>query len=374
MPTGEAMTPPVPPEMVLPKFGAGCISDLVPTIFEGAFCELPVDLDNDSPKALLVLDGLGWEQLQERSDLAPNLSSMSGGAITSVAPSTTSAALTSITTGMSPGEHGVVGYRFVVDGQILNALTWRDPEFKDLRQTVPPHTVQPYEPFLGHRCSYVSKEEFRGSGFTEASWRGSQLVGYRTLGSLLSQSVQLMGQGEEFIYCYYDGIDKVSHEYGFGKEFDAEVAFTDNFVGLLAEALPSGTQLVVTADHGQVDCGTNQIVLDPTLAEKVSGLSGEGRFRWLHCGVDQVAEVQRVSQELYGDVAWVLSFEEVMDLKLFGPVVSVEARSRLGQVALLPFADTAFADPLDTGPFELRGRHGSLTSAEMLVPLLTIAC
>jgi hypothetical protein len=30
----------------------------------------------------------------------------------------------------------------------------------------------------------------------------------------------------------------------------------------------------------------------------------------------------------------------------------------------------AFDDPADTGPFRLVSRHGSLTSAEMLVPLL----
>ena len=34
---------------------------------------------------------------------------MTGGPITSVVPSTTATALTSITTGLSPGEHGVVG-------------------------------------------------------------------------------------------------------------------------------------------------------------------------------------------------------------------------------------------------------------------------
>ena len=30
----------------------------------------------------------------------------------------------------------------------------------------------------------------------------------------------------------------------------------------------------------------------------------------------------------------------------------------------------AFFDPLDTGPYVLVGRHGSLTEDEMLVPLL----
>ena len=44
--------------------------------------------------------------------------------------------------------------------------------------------------------------------------------------------------------------------------------------------------------------------------------------------------------------------------------------ARLGDVALVARDDVAFHDPLDTGPYQLVGRHGSLTSAEMYVPLL----
>ncbi len=73
---------------------------------------------------LFVLDGLGWEQLQARRSLAPMLSGMMGGPILTVAPSTTATALTSITTGLTPGEHGVVGYRVAVDGEVLNVLRW----------------------------------------------------------------------------------------------------------------------------------------------------------------------------------------------------------------------------------------------------------
>ena len=59
-----------------------------------------------------------------RPRLAPTLTSMAGGPITTVAPSTTSTALTSLTTGLPPGEHGVVGYRIAVHGEVLNVLRW----------------------------------------------------------------------------------------------------------------------------------------------------------------------------------------------------------------------------------------------------------
>jgi predicted AlkP superfamily phosphohydrolase/phosphomutase len=69
---------------------------------------------------LLALDGLGWDQLEERRHLAPTLAGMAGGAITTVAPSTTATAMSSLTLGCSPGEHGVVGYRINVRGDVLN--------------------------------------------------------------------------------------------------------------------------------------------------------------------------------------------------------------------------------------------------------------
>jgi hypothetical protein len=42
-------------------------------------------------------------------------------------------------------------------------------------------------------------------------------------------------------------------------------------------------------------------------------------------------------------------------------------------VALVPFAPVAFLDPGDTGEVTLVSRHGSLTSAEALVPLVAVA-
>ena len=73
---------------------------------------------------LLVIDGLGEEQLRERAALAPVLVSGAGGPITSVAPSTTACALTTLVTGRVPAEHGVVGYRVAVDGDVMNVLQW----------------------------------------------------------------------------------------------------------------------------------------------------------------------------------------------------------------------------------------------------------
>ncbi len=356
---------------VVPAFGRGCLTDLLVAGLEaGPSVELPVEFTPGAPRVLLVLDGLGWEQLLERSSLAPTLSAMAGGPITSVAPSTTASALTSITTGLTPGEHGIVGYRMMIDGEVLNTLRWGTNDRHDCRSTMPPPLLQPYEPFLGQRVPFVSKAEFRSSGFSAAHLRGGELHGYRTPAVMVSQISQLLAAGAPFVYAYWDGVDKVAHEYGLGVEYDAEVAFADRLVADVIAAVPSGTEVVVTADHGQVDCGDRLLPIDPGVMELVEDLSGEARFRWLHAEPGAADDLLDAALAAHGHHAWVRSIDEVLDDAWFGSSVRSEVRRRLGDVALLPFEPIGLDDPADGGIFPLVGRHGSLTSAEMLVPLV----
>ncbi|MDH5289611.1 MAG: alkaline phosphatase family protein [Acidimicrobiia bacterium] len=370
-PTKQQHDSPASPVPVRPAFGQGCITDLVPTLVGHGMVDLPAPVPADGARLLLVLDGVGWEQLCQRSALAPTLSAMAGGPITTVAPSTTAAALTSITTGLAPAEHGIVGYRMLVDDQVLNCLRWGTEIQPDARATIPPDLIQPYPPFLGHAVPLVTKEEFRRSGFSEAHLRGSPIVGYRTTAVMIHHVARLLREGERTLYAYYDGVDKVAHEYGLGPAYNAELAYADRLVADVLAAVPTGTTVMVTADHGQVDCGRNLLPVAADVMRHVARLSGEARFRWLHARPGRAGDLAEAARACHSDVAWVFTVDQVVDEGWLGPRMGAEVRSRLGDVALVPFTDTGFEDPADTGPFELIGRHGSLTAAEMLVPCLS---
>lgn len=361
-------------EPIAPAYGNGCLSDLVPVMLGLAGgSPLPIAVDPRRPQVLVVLDGLGWDQLMDRSASTPVLREMDGGPITSVAPTTTATALTSITTGLTPGEHGVVGYRMAIDGSVMNSLRWWSADQGDLRRLVPPDALQPYEPFLGQRVDYVSKAEFARTGFTGAHLRGAELHGYRTTAVMVSEIGRVVRSGAPFVYAYYDGVDKVAHEYGLDMRYDAEVAFVDRLVGDIIDAVPAGTQVHVTADHGQVDCGYDLRPIEPAVEALTVGLSGEARFRWLHAAPGAETDLLAAAVDAHGRSAWVRSLEQMIDDRWFGPTVRPEVLERYGTVALVPFEPFGFDDPDDSGPFPLIGRHGSLTRAEMLVPLLTAA-
>ena len=362
-------------DLVLPDYGGPCITNIVPALL-GPPDELPPwvpPLLADADQVVLfVVDGLGWDQLQARLTTVPTLATMEGRSITTVAPSTTATALTSLTTGLPPGRHGVVGYRIAVHGEVLNVLRWATAA-GDARQSIPPGKFQPTAPFLGERPPVVTRAEYRTSGFTGAHLDPARYWGYRTLSTMVTEVDRRLRASEPFVYAYYDGLDKVAHEYGLGEHYDAELTWIDHTIDRLLAVLPRRAALVVTADHGQVDVGDNVIELRSDVLSLCSMQSGEGRFRWLHARAGRAGALCDAARAAHEGDAWVVTRDEMVADGWFGPEVNDVALARLGDVALVARRDVAFHDPQDTGPYHLVGRHGALTSAEMRVPLLAAA-
>lgn len=357
---------------LLPDYGGACITNVVPALLEPTDTPppwLPAPLIDSNQVVLLVADGLGWEQLNERRELAPTISQLVGGPISSVVPSTTATALTCLSTGLTPGEHGIVGYRIAVNGEILNVLRWTTPS-GDARRRIDPAAFQHHAAFCGHHPPAVTKAEFARSGFSDAHLTPVRFRGYRMPSTLVVEVRRLLRNGEPFVYAYYDGVDKVAHEYGLGEYYDAELAALDRLVADLLAVLPRNAVLAVTADHGEVHVGDNIVQLDPEVQSLFAYQSGEGRFRWLHAQPGQAAALLEAATAYHGDQAWVRSREEILHEGWFGPHSSNEAVGRLGDVALAARGTLSFVDAADTGPLELIGRHGSVTPAEMLVPFV----
>ena len=370
----DGLMQPVP---VIPDYSGANLTGIIPGCLLGTSGRrpnwFPQPLQEAERIVLLVIDGLGYEQLQRHAHIAPNLMSLVGGSITTIAPSTTASALTSLVTGASPAEHGIVGYRMDMGDSVMNSLRWWS-DTRDLRKVHPPASVQPIPPFVGMTIPVVSRAELEGSAFTEAHLRGSRPCGWRAASSIVAQCASLISSGEKFVYAYYDGVDKIAHERGFGAYYDAEIAATDWLVGALLNTLPSGTTLAITADHGQVQVDDNVVHLSDDIKATLHHQSGEGRFRWLHAKRGQESDLIQIATDLYSDIAWIASRDQVVEEAWLGPArggrIADQVKRRLGDVALVPFTATTFDDPLDSGPFSLVCRHGSLTADEMFVPFL----
>jgi hypothetical protein len=267
-------------ELIRPDYGGASVSGLVPALLGREPPPwLPGPVVGARAVVLLVLDGFGWRAIDAARSRLPELAGLEGGAITTVVPSTTAAALTSISSGLPPAAHGMVGYRMLVGGQVLDVLRWKVPEGR------PPDASSVtlvHSPFGGRRdVPTVVRAEFARTGFTESHMRGVRFVGWRTTATLVTHVARLVGAGESFVYAYYDGVDKVAHEYGIlDGFFPAEQLAADRLVGDLLDVLPGDAALVVTADHGQVQF-ERWVTMEP-VARHVRAYAGDARLRYLY--------------------------------------------------------------------------------------------
>lgn len=375
----------------MPRYGTGALADLVPALLSSL--GVPGVGDNLGLPAtrkvcLLLIDGLGWEQLRAHADVAPFLSSLVPGSvpITAGFPSTTATSITAIGTGLPPGEHGMVGYSFTTpDHELINALSWttrRGEAWVDLREEFPPEQAQPAPTLFdravtaGVTVRLVTQHQFQGSGLTRAALRGGEFTGVLALGDLASGAVQSMRAGERvFCYAYHADLDLLGHFYGPGSDpWRMQLGHVDRLAATIAEALPSDAMLVVTADHGMVWVDEEDRVdfdTDPVLRAGVRLLGGEARARHVYTEPGAAEDVLAAWRDMLGARAWILSRDEAVAAGWFGPKVADHVRNRIGDLVVAGKNSSVIVrSEAEPRPTIFRGHHGSLTAEEQLVPVL----
>ena len=370
---------------VEPAYGSRSLADVLPAVSlalgvtadPAATGRIPsLDLPPAPAYVVFLVDGLGADLLASYAHAAPYLSSLltPEAVATSGVPSTTATSLTSLGTGLTPGAHGVVGFTSRVPGsdRLLNALFW-DKDIDPMQWQPHPTLFQTLES-TGVQVTTVNKREFRGSGLTVAAHRGGEWIDADRVGERVAGAVTAAASTPSLTYLYDGDLDWTGHRYGVASaQWLQQLAFIDAEAEQLRDAMPSRARLVVVADHGMVDSPDHHRVdldEDPAFREGVVLLGGEARFRHVYCAGGAVPDVAAGWAELLGDRAEVLTRDQAIDRGWFGPV-SPSVLPRIGDVVVAARDDWGLFSSVDF-PYELRlvGLHGSLTPAEMRIPLL----
>jgi hypothetical protein len=378
----------------LPGLVTGSLADVVPALLAdlGVAGSGPAPLGRLLPAGtravcLLLVDGLGWQLLGEYAADAPFLAGLAAGgrSVTAGFPSTTATSITSLGTGVPAGAHGIVGYSFTVDGQLLQPLSWTvrgDGHRVDARDLFPPEQVQPLPTALqraaaaGVRVQLAVPAVFRGSGLTRAALRGAGIAAVHALGDLAAAALAgLTGGGPALSYAYHGDLDLLGHVYGPGSlPWRLQLSHVDRLAAAIAAGLPAGAALVVTADHGMVHVPPeHRLDLDstPALLDGLRLIGGEPRARYLYTEPGAAAAVRGTWTALLGDRAWIADRDEAIAAGWYGPAVADHVRDRIGDLIVAARGDIAITrsttEPTLTA---LLGHHGSLTPDEQLVPLL----
>ncbi len=386
MTTGEAATVPAaqrdvqPGAPALPRYGELTLADLGTSLLASLGVPgepNPLGLHLADRVCLLVIDGLGWELLRDHPAAAPFLSELAVTAapLTAGFPATTATSLSSIGTGLPPGQHGVLGYQVRIPGHaaLLNALRW--DRAVDPVSWQPAATIFERAAAAGIAAIRVARTAFRDTGLSAASMRGADYRPADSLGALVATAASALAErAPALAMVYYGELDGTGHACGCrSAAWRYQLAHVDRLAEQLAGALPGGTVLYVTADHGMVDVPQrDRIDADrmPQLQAGVSLLGGEPRARHVYARPGAAADVLAAWAETLADTCWVIGRDQAIADGWFGPVGDGLA-DRIGDVIAAPRGPSAVVATV-TEPREsaLIGMHGSLTTADQLVPLL----
>lgn len=331
----------------------------------------------DSAVVILV-DGLGAEALKSRSGHARSMAGAltAKSAIESGFPTTTAAAIASLTTGLPPGQHGLVGYT-VLDAahdRVVNQLSGWDDRLDPLIWQLAP-TLFETASAEGVEALAIGPERYSDSGFTRAVLRGARYLPAASIADRMTRAAEaLKAPGRRIVYVYVPELDQAAHAHGADSaEWVRALESTDAAVATLAAALGRRDGLLVTADHGLLDIPQHaHVLVEGPLLDGVRFVAGEPRCLQLHLepGTDAEAVAARW-RDAEGHRAWVATRAEAVEAGWFGEVLP-EVLPRIGDVLVAARKAVAYYDGRLANPQgrSMVGQHGSWSPAELRVPLL----
>lgn len=336
-------------------------------------------------KAIVVLvDGLGASPLRARAGHARTLSPLldSASVIGARFPTTTAASLATLTTGESPGVHGLVGYTVLdkANDRVVNQLSGWDFSLDPATwQRVPTLFERAREEGLPSFA--IGTERYRTSGFTRAILRGAEYRSGVTIADRLDQARSTLDEIESgLVYVYVAELDQAGHSHGWQSPlWTATLEELDRAVGAFALSLRRSEGMLLTADHGVLDVPATSHVLFDTDAGLIDGIrfvAGEPRALQLHFEADATPEHRAAVLDRWrvgeGHRSWVVSRAEAVESGWFGPTVAPEVVPRIGDIIVAARKSIAYYDSrvAHRSGRNMIGQHGSWSPEETSIPLL----
>ncbi|MFJ3383081.1 MULTISPECIES: alkaline phosphatase family protein [unclassified Curtobacterium] len=323
---------------------------------------------------VVLVDGLGAGSLAARAGHARFLAA-SRKRLRSGFPTTTAAALSTLTTGRSPGTHGVVGYSgWNPDtGRVMNLLGGWDDEVPAGWLLAP--TLFTEAAALGVDPVVVGPARYRTSGMTANVLGGARYVSADAIADRVDAALAETAAGRSLVYLYVPELDSIGHKSGWQSDrWTGALEALDGELARLDARVASDVGVLVTADHGMLDVPPEaNIPIDPELLRDVVGVAGDPRCRQLAVapGTDVPALVE-AWRTRYGKRAYVASRDEAVAAGWFG-AVSDAVLPRIGDVVVVARGSWAFNDDRELDPRKdpkrMVGQHGALTDEELGVPL-----
>lgn len=384
-----------------PDYSGGSLVNLLSSIIHALGGSSPhpelagvdADLFREASRIVyLVLDGVGYNQLQRYIGAG-------GGEhffaqhpyfkITSVFPPTTAAAVTSLSTGATPAEHGLVSwYLHLPDlGMVAAVLpgttrtgTPMVPSDFDLARYL---AVPSYVDSARGPKTLLSYDRLGQSRYSHAGTRWDRRAAYKTLKGLEAKVSAYVAEGKRGLaYAYWPKYDTLCHIKGCEhRETKSHLAELDLALSHMVRTLRgSGTLLCVTADHGVVDAPARKRVdlcKVPGLLDCLAAIpSGDGRQASCFVRASKAERFDDVYRQSLARACVCIAGDALLESGLLGPGRRHKAlASRIGDFVLIARDDHAFLSSVPGLPVKVhKGNHGGLSPEEIFVPLYVVHC
>ncbi len=342
---------------------------------------------------VLLVDAMGYEPARTLHEKGVFRHIGSPQKLSSVFPSTTVNALSTMATAASPIEHGMLGYILHLKefGTLANMI-----EFTPIgmsRDALVSRGANPSS-FLGVSTIYedlrnygvnplvITASAFKESGLSKVHNHNASVQGYIDMIDMMTKLRKAI-ESERFsyIYSYWPMVDAMGHLYGpDSEEYSEEIRITlRNFEEIvyskLSPSLKDETVFLITADHGQIRTKWQK---DYTLSAEddfVASLDimpcGEPRMMYLY--TKNIERTLEEGRKFFGDSVDFRRASDMMEGGFFGPGNPYEKSIlRIGDLIALPKEDVSFTIKYTGNERHLKGKHGGLSSEEMDVPLFVI--
>ncbi|MGA7922459.1 MAG: alkaline phosphatase family protein [Thermoplasmata archaeon] len=358
----------------------------------------PISSAKEGPILVVLVDGLGWYGFRRWSDIGETADQRVWSArarpITSVFPTTTTSALTSLSSGVAPGCHGVVGAREYLPryGVVADMLSM-SPVGATLRDQLvgpqwAPRDVSGAPTIFrrGVEGVVLSRREFADQGFTRMISDGAEFRGYATATDLVHELIHLFQRPRPpaVIYLYWDELDTIQHLKGpspelVGFEMD-HVARSLRFAAdHVPPSLARSTTVLITGDHGQVATTRSaalRVDVDPELMSDLGRpVAGDRRAAFFTARKGTIDHLRATLEARVPSQSVILPVSQAIAGGLLGPPpFHPELEDRLGDLlVLVPSPAGIVYVPPGGRPSERHhwGGHGGLEAEELVVPLIT---
>ena len=392
-------------EEIFPKYGGRSLADIPGTVFslfdaETQLSQLDEDIIDTEKEyenvVLLLIDGLGINQLEDFS--GGLFEEMEKEKITTIFPSATPATLTTINTGKTPKEHGLLGWEIYyeeIDSNIFTLpFTTVDGEKpQEVSENGDPEMLFEGEPIYtklseqGINCFNIVQEDIKDSEYTDLTSTGSEKIPYFNTPDMALKIRETLeeNEGRKYVYAYTADIDSIAHKRGPRTEDERNQlemisdTLQRNLVEKMDEEVAENTLVLITSDHGQIKGGERidlfqwekvaECLKTDQDGELITPTGNAGRSVFLHVKEEKVGELQKFLKEKLD--AKIMKTEKALEKGYFGQGETAERfRKRAGELTII--SDKRKIHWGEPQNLEDLGYHGGLHPQEMQIPLLKV--